>query len=665
MRTLAAIGLGIIVALVSGAWIFIASIDWNQYRGQIEQAVGELTGREVRIEGDLRPSFSLEPAMVANGVTLANAPWGSDPEMVRVGRLDIAIRLTPLLSGQIDVRRFVLHDVRALLETDGEGRGNWELDLGEREEVEDAGDATVVLVRQVLVDGAQIRYRNGETGETVTMQVESLSFRPRDATRQILEFEGRYEGEPIRLTGESSPPRTLLGNQPFSFDLTLEAFGAKARLEGSVAEPLDTRGVDLKLTAETTSLETLSPLTEAELPAVEPVSFDARIVETDGAFRIDGLELTVGESVVSGELVFDPTGERPSLSGRLSSPSIDWSALAGDDSSGETAPAPDGRVFSADPLPIDWLRTLDVDVAVEAARIRVGGVEIEDVKLRARLENGSLRLDPFSARVADGELSGAIGFDARARRPKLAIQAKGREIGIGRLISDIGGRDLGRGARTDTDVDLRASGDSVRALMASLDGRIDVVVGEGRLWSEWLDLIGADVLAQITDLANPRRQAEEYTELRCAVLGLGIREGVASSDREVALETETLKVVVNGTVDLRDERLALAIRPDSRKGVGLGAGDFAKLVYLAGTIAEPKPTLDINSALKQSAALGAAVATFGLTYVAREILEDRNPCRTAMELAAAARAGTAHAKPRTPREAAKSVRDILRGLLDP
>ena len=200
MRTLAAIGLGIVVLFVCGAWIFVASIDWNRYRGQIEEAARELTGREVRIEGDLRPSFSLEPVIVANGVTLANAPWGSDPEMVRVGRLDIAIRLTPLLSGQVDVRRLVLHDVRALLETDGEGRGNWELDLGEREEVEDAGDATVVFVRQVLVDGAQISYRDGETGETVTMQVESLSFRPRDATRQILEFEGRYEGEPIRLT---------------------------------------------------------------------------------------------------------------------------------------------------------------------------------------------------------------------------------------------------------------------------------------------------------------------------------------------------------------------------------------------------------------------------------------------------------------------------------
>ena len=499
----------------------------------------------------------------------------------------------------------------------------------------------------------------------MTTHVESLSFRPRDATRQILELEARYEGEPIRLTGESSSVRTLLGNQPFSLDLTLEAFGAKARLEGSVAEPLDARGVNLKLAAETTSLATLSPLTGAELPAVEPVRIAARIAETDGVFRVDGLELTIGESVVSGELVFDPTGERPSLSGRLSSPSIDLSALAGDDSSKEAAPPLDGRVFSADPLPIDWLRSMDVDVAFEAARIRVGDIDIEDAKLRALLANGSLRLDPLSTRVADGELSGAIGFDARTRRPELVIQAQGREIGFGRLISDIGGRDLGQGARTDADVDLRASGDSVRALMASLDGRVDVVVGEGRLWSEWFELVGADVLAQIVDLANLGKEAEEYRNLRCAVLGLGFREGVLEIDREVALETDELKVVVNGSVDLRDERIALAFRPDARVGVGLGAGDFAKLVYLAGTLAEPKPTLDIESALKQSAALGAALATLGLTYVAREILEDRNPCRTAMELAAAARAGTTGAMPRTPGETAKSVRDVLRGLLDP
>ena len=77
MRKLAAIVLGIVVALVLGAWIVIASIDWNQYRGQIEEAARELTGREARIEGDLRPSFSLEPAIVVNGVTIANASWAS------------------------------------------------------------------------------------------------------------------------------------------------------------------------------------------------------------------------------------------------------------------------------------------------------------------------------------------------------------------------------------------------------------------------------------------------------------------------------------------------------------------------------------------------------------------------------------------------------------
>jgi uncharacterized protein involved in outer membrane biogenesis len=665
MRALAAVGPGIVVALVAGSWIVIASIDWNPYRGRIEDAARELTGRDARIEGDLRPSFSLEPAIAAHGVTLANTAWGSDPEMVRVGRLEIAIRLIPLLRGEVDVRRFVLHDVRALIETDGEGRGNWEFDLGEAEEVEDAGDAKVVFVRQVLVEGAEIRYRDGETGETGTLEVESLSFRPRDAARGILELESHYEGEPIRISGESSRVRTLLENQPFSFDLMLEAFGVKARLEGSVAEPIDARGLDLKLTAETTSLETLSPLTGVELPAVEPASFDGRIVETDGVFRIDGLELTAGESVVSGELVFDPRGERPSLSGRLSSPSIDLSALAGDDASSEAAPDPDGRVFSADPLPLDLLRIVDADVAVEVARIRGGGVEIEDVKLRARLENGRLRVDPLSTRVAGGELSGAIDFDARAGRPELAIEAKGREIGFGRLISDIGGRDLGQGARTDADVDLRASGDSVRALMASLDGRVDVVIGEGRLWSGWFELVGADILGQIADLAYVRGRPKEYTALRCAVLGLGFREGVVKSNREVALESDKLKVVVNGTVDLRDERIALAIRPDARVGVGLGAGDLAKLVYLAGTLAEPKTTLDLEGVLKQSAAMGLAVATFGLSYVAREIVEDRNPCRTAMDLAAAARAGDAEAKPLTPREAVKSVRDGLRMLLDP
>ena len=64
-------------------------------------------------------------------VTFANASWGSQPEMIKIGKLQAQVRLLPLLFRDVELRQMGLTGVEVLLETDPSGRGNWDLIAGD------------------------------------------------------------------------------------------------------------------------------------------------------------------------------------------------------------------------------------------------------------------------------------------------------------------------------------------------------------------------------------------------------------------------------------------------------------------------------------------------------------------------------------------------------
>ena len=97
-------------------------------RGTIERVAGQAIGREVKIAGAFDLSLSLTPTLAASDVTLANAPWGSEPFMVRAGRIRISIDPVSLWSRPLRVRDVAIDDVHVLLETSPQGRGNWALE---------------------------------------------------------------------------------------------------------------------------------------------------------------------------------------------------------------------------------------------------------------------------------------------------------------------------------------------------------------------------------------------------------------------------------------------------------------------------------------------------------------------------------------------------------
>ena len=102
------IGILAVLLLVVGAVLVIPSlIDWNTYKAEIAQRIGAATGRAVTLEGNI--DLALLPGRpVGSGARLANLPGASEPDMVRLRKLDVRIAFMPLLRGHVQVQSVAL-----------------------------------------------------------------------------------------------------------------------------------------------------------------------------------------------------------------------------------------------------------------------------------------------------------------------------------------------------------------------------------------------------------------------------------------------------------------------------------------------------------------------------------------------------------------------------
>ena len=103
------VGAAAMVALLAvAAVVAVRTVDLGAFTGTILAAVQRETGRQLTVGKGPYLRVSLSPSVVVEDVTFANATWGSRKEMLHVKRVELTLRLLPLLHGEIVVGRLVL-----------------------------------------------------------------------------------------------------------------------------------------------------------------------------------------------------------------------------------------------------------------------------------------------------------------------------------------------------------------------------------------------------------------------------------------------------------------------------------------------------------------------------------------------------------------------------
>ena len=116
------VGAAIALAVVIG--VYLASLDVNQYKGEIIDLVEAATGREFSIHGDLHLKISLLPTVAADGIVFGSARSAAPKNMVTIERIEAQLAIMPLLRGSITLKRLEIIGGRISIDTDRRGRCN-------------------------------------------------------------------------------------------------------------------------------------------------------------------------------------------------------------------------------------------------------------------------------------------------------------------------------------------------------------------------------------------------------------------------------------------------------------------------------------------------------------------------------------------------------------
>jgi AsmA protein len=115
--------LALIVAGLFGLWLWVNP---NDYKGQIAAAVKQSTGRELRLEGDIKLSVFPWVALELGPASLGNPPGFGAEAFLAFTHAAVRVKLFPLLAKRLDLDRVDLDGLDLRLRRDAEGRGNWQ-----------------------------------------------------------------------------------------------------------------------------------------------------------------------------------------------------------------------------------------------------------------------------------------------------------------------------------------------------------------------------------------------------------------------------------------------------------------------------------------------------------------------------------------------------------
>jgi len=640
-----AAGTGAILLLsVIAAVIALSSIDPRKYGNMAIAAVKESTGRDLKVRGAMDLRVSLTPQIVLEDVSFANAEWATRKDMIRLRRAELEISLAPLLLGEVRIARLVLVQPEVLLEIDEKGRANWDFRADPEappKTQKGGGDGPPVRLNEVTLENGRLIFHNWKAGKrTVLALAHGNLQRPHALSRNLkVAIAGALDQKPFQLDGTVGPLRALLGNKPWPLNLTGRINGATLTVTGDIGRPLDMEELDLALDADVGDLSTAGKFAGASLPRLPSFHLEAEVRDSGNLRIIDPLRVSMGKSALSGDVRIERDGERQRVTARMSGPLLDLSA--GPPKS-QAAPARqgDGRVFSQDPLPFPMLGTVDADMELAADKVLLpGNDELGDFRVQASLHGGRLKLDPVGFSTTGGRLNASLELDASSgKRGQLSMKVEGDEVPAGALFSLAGFPQRLSGGRTQIRISGAGSGASMQQLMASLRGHAWINMGPARLEGRGLDL-GADLFTEMANVLNPTRQTDPAMQFECFVLNVPVRNGVMTLDGRAGLETTKIRMSAEGTVNLGNERLDLAVRSKAKEGIGVGLANFAGAARIQGTFAKPAVGVDAQGAAGIAATAGAAVFTAGLSLIGQSLFDKAfpdYPCKQALAAGKAA-----------------------------
>ncbi len=114
----------VVVTTVVAIGVIIATVDPNDYRGEITELVKKETGRDLQIQS-LSLSFFPRFGLNLENTTLSNATGFTQQNFLHIETVQLGAAILPLLSQKLEIDTLTIHGLTLNLEKDAKGITNW------------------------------------------------------------------------------------------------------------------------------------------------------------------------------------------------------------------------------------------------------------------------------------------------------------------------------------------------------------------------------------------------------------------------------------------------------------------------------------------------------------------------------------------------------------
>ena len=632
---------GIVLLIILAVLAITMLVDPNQFKPKIAAQVKQSTGRELKLEGDIKLSVFPWLALKLGPASLGSPAEFKDTPFLSFNRAEVRVRLLPLLSKRLEVARVELDGMNLNLVKRADGKANWQMgeDNGTPEAPKPAkssGGATVDSIAGIAVTHGRVSY-NQYVIENLDFETGSISAK-RDVP-VVLKFDanrgvaGEQVGLTVKLTVQDNPDDGVLQI-------------AALNVDGSLTKPSDSRPLHFELSApmletnldkQTLSLPefsmslgaahvtgkvsgtkiiddmnltgsiSLAPLVLTEfaprfgiaLPktqdpkALSSLSFGTNFAYDAGAATLSDMQIKLDDTTLKGNIKLG-LGKTSDVKFALAADKIDldrYRPPVGSTPDPKSAvanqPKPKAATDQSEPMTAAGTFTL--------AAAHAAGLNLTNLSVTVEMRDNVTHLHPLEAQVYGGRYSGDLTYDAHTATPALSMDEHLSSVDVAQLTANTKAKGRVSGKAT-VNIKGTARGAGADDIMKTLNGHFDANLGNGAI--EGLD-VGYE-LAMAQSLLNKQTgtsvQNTHKTAFEVFKTSAVITNGIAET-HDLTITSAVIKVSGQGTVNLPTSGIDMTLLASVMKSATTAVDIPLKVT---GTYTDPNVKPDLSGAAKDA-----------------------------------------------------------------
>lgn len=568
----------IAVLLIMAAGLLVA-VDKGYGRSLLIHYVARRIGHPIEVKGTLQVRlFARHPQMTAEDVIIDNPHWMPAGVMAEVGRVTV-IFVRPGSGEPSGIAQFALQAATVHLVRDAAGHANWPLSDPDKARP----PPSKWIIRSLSISNAHVQladaYRDRHFVGTVSAHT-GVGIEAAPPLR--IEGTGQLNGRAVSFTLNADPLTTARHDRPYHFSFAEHSSGSHLEAQGALPQPFDFSVIEASFQATGPDLKDLYFLTGAKLLDTGPYHLASKVLFRGKFSEYRDLVAASGRSDVHGTVSNDYSGARPRWNLALNSQALYLSDF-GIRAAGRTTEPPSPLLLPSAELSTKLLRADDATVNFHAHSVEAGRLPLQEVSLRATIDNGVLTVAPLLAQVLGGSLEAHGTLDAKRRVPAAHVDLKVTDLQLAQFpYKDPGAPPIA--GPLQAQVKVTGTGASLHQIAASANGTVAMQIPHGAIRESMaesaggVDLHGARLL-----LTHDKRDVP----IHCAAATFTAANGTLSAQTLVA-DTDPELVSGEGQIHLDTEDLDLVLHGHARRTRLLR---LRAPVLVRGTLAHPSVSL--------------------------------------------------------------------------